>query len=1277
MTLESTGSSFTSALSLSSSLAIGSSATGLTVGKTTNTANITVPVSLSIAGPVAIYGGQIDVQQSLTSAGAITLKSSTSDVLLSGAVTNNAGTATSLTVEAARHIRLGSNASITASTSAMSTQLWSDTDASGDGIVYVESSGITTRGGALTFGKSGQTATIGGQSAMVGGDVFFQRGSTQTLSTGGGAVNVYGEVIVSNTNGLVVDSGNGNVTFHGILNSGNSYSFINKTTDTNRTWDWARTDAKNSTAGGSATGESYLVNITSRLENAIAGLTANYNGAWIGAYRSNTNSYAWVWADGPEANAQFFTQGGSTSAGYYANFGPGEPNGGLDATRTNVESVGQFYGAAGRWNDLNHTTTFSASQVSDYAVLGYVRETNLGGSPVTIQAGTGTVNLKANVGSSKAISTLAVTAASTVTNGTSLVTSGAQNYTGNLTANVGSSDLLVKGSAINVSGVSTITAGRIYQQANLNATGTGAMTLNGALIVNADNLSITSGIGGVNFSSTINSDASTTLRNLTVTATGGDITLGGAVGTTTKIDSLLFNANNVVLPNANTTLAVAEDLVFNAALKHAGTANITATLTAGDDIYFNGAISAASTGKLNLALTGAKYSGVIAFEGDVTTAGGSLTATAETISFQATSNQTIDTSISGATGGAITLSNTGGTDTQVLLGVLNSGSAGALTVNSGGGAVSVTGTVNAATSIQRQTAIGLGLTGWSSAATYNTGYEEWGTILGPFSSGSNSVTKALDFGSTGKNITFDVFQLESWDTENFRFYVGATTIGEKSLVTASGISAATTATSVVSGYAITLSPSGGVLWGDYGTGRPDVTWTSQKINVSITTPALSAFTFKVDSSLNSTWNDEGWGIKNLLVRDLATAYSGNMALTVNAGAGAIGLSGGVGQTKSLGAVQLNSTSTTTLGGSVTATSVNTNAGGTLQINGASVNTTGVQTFGENINLGRSVVLAASDISTGGAINLGSYGLTLNANADYAIAGVVSGASGSITKQGTGALTLSGDNTFTGGVTVSAGTVKAGASAVPSTSGAMGTGAVTVQSGAVVDLNGKTVANALNISGTGIGSTGVLINSSATAATASGAVTVATNSTLGGTGAMTLSGVVSASSNTVTFANASGFTATNTSNSIQNIVITNSALTLKTNQALSVAASSLSGATTLQTVAADKDITIAGAITNTLNGNSLTLMAAKDIAFSSSVSGASGKSLSVYAYSDTDNSNAGGIRFSSFISTWGGHVVLGGGTTDTTSGCAATFSCTTGYASQGVSNIGIYLTGASQ
>ncbi|MEY4469813.1 MAG: hypothetical protein RIT20_154, partial [Pseudomonadota bacterium] len=1210
---------------------------------TTGAQNYSSGFSAENSGRIEISGATI------SSSGAVSIKSLTNDVFLNATFTHIAPTASTFNVEAQRHIQLGTNASISSTTAALQTTLWADTDKSGDGIIYFEGSGINTKGGALTFGKAGQTNVLGGATVMVGGDVFFQRSSAQTLSTEGGAINIYGETIVSNTSGLNVNSGNGDVTLHGMLNSGNQYSGVQVATAIS--WTAARDAAKGATGGASALGDSYLATITSRLENSIAALSVNNNSSWLGARQLSSNG-AWQWNVGPEIG-QALT---------YTNWNPGEPNNCCTGTANGAgffgENALQFTGANSSWNDLFDNGVFSSN------LNFYVRETNLAASPVTFNAGTGTLTLKSNVGSSKAISTLAVTAVTSVINSNSMNTSVAQNYTGNLTVNTGSGDFLVRGGALNVSGNATFNAGRVLQQTSLNATGSGSLTFNSPLVANADNLSITSGSGGVTFNSTLNSDAASTLRNLTVTATGGDVTLNATVGGTLRLDNLLINANNLVVPNANLSVSVAEDLVLNAGLKHAGASDVTTTLTAGDDIFLNGAVSTSSSGKLNLSLTGARYGGVIAFEGDVSTGGGNLTATAETISFQATSNQTVNTSASSGTGGAIDFSNVSSTDTQVVLGVLNSGSAGTLTLSTGGGAVNIRGSVDSASSVQRQTDIGTGLTGWSSTATHATGYGDWGSVVGPFANGNAGVTRTLDFGNQGKNITFDFYRLESWDNEFLRLYVNGSKVGERSFVENGILTGTELGTSVTSGYALRFSPSGGVLSGDYNTTRG---WNDQKVAVNLDTPALGSFTFRVDSSLDSVWNDEGWGIKNLLVRNLASSYSGAAALTVNAGAGAIGLTSGVGQSKTLAAMQLNSTGATTLGGAVRATSVTTNTGGTLQLNGASVTTTGAQTYGENISLGRAVTLTASDISSAGTLNLGANTLTLNTPSDMTIAGVISGTGGAVTKQGAGTLTLSGANTFTGGMTISQGTMKAGVSSVGSTSGAMGTGTVTVQSGSVVDLNGMTVANALNISGTGIGNTGVLINSSTTAATASGTVTVAANATLGGTGAMTLSGAVGAGSNTVTFANASGFTATHTSNSIQNIAISNTALTLKTNQALSVAASSLSGNTTLQTVAADKDITVSGAITNNLNDNSLTLMAARDIVFSSSVSGASGKSLNVSAYGDTDNSNAGGIRFGSFISTWGGHVVLAGGTTDTTAGCAGTFSCTGGYASKGISN----------
>ena len=84
------------------------------------------------------------------------------------------------------------------------------------------------------------------------------------------------------------------------------------------------------------------------------------------------------------------------------------------------------------------------------------------------------------------------------------------------------------------------------------------------------------------------------------------------------------------------------------------------------------------------------------------------------------------------------------------------------------------------------------------------------------------------------------------------------------------------------------------------------------------------------------------------------------------------------------------------------------------------------------------------------------------------------------------------------------------------------GAVTVYSGFTVDLNGQTqiATNALTINGAGASSAGVLKNSSTTAATYSGAVTLGSASTItAGTGNITLSGGLATSTNAATFSGA--------------------------------------------------------------------------------------------------------------------------------------------------------------
>ena len=103
-----------------------------------------------------------------------------------------------------------------------------------------------------------------------------------------------------------------------------------------------------------------------------------------------------------------------------------------------------------------------------------------------------------------------------------------------------------------------------------------------------------------------------------------------------------------------------------------------------------------------------------------------------------------------------------------------------------------------------------------------------------------------------------------------------------------------------------------------------------------------------------------------------TPYS----VTANAGSGSIDFGGNVGATHQVGDMVLNSTGTTTFGGTVNASSVTTNAGGTTDINGGTVNTTGAQTYNDEVVLGANTTVTGSSLAMNNGV-LGDKNLTMN------------------------------------------------------------------------------------------------------------------------------------------------------------------------------------------------------------------------------------------------------------------------------------------------------------
>ncbi|MFZ4704656.1 MAG: beta strand repeat-containing protein, partial [Bacteroidales bacterium] len=189
-----------------------------------------------------------------------------------------------------------------------------------------------------------------------------------------------------------------------------------------------------------------------------------------------------------------------------------------------------------------------------------------------------------------------------------------------------------------------------------------------------------------------------------------------------------------------------------------------------------------------------------------------------------------------------------------------------------------------------------------------------------------------------------------------------------------------------------------------------------------------------------------------------------------------------------GGVRIDNSNGVTLGAAKTITYLLTMTSGTLNM----ANT--------NLTIGS---LTGSGNLTHSSGTAGARTLTIGSDgtSPAAYSGVISNGTATsvaVTKSGTGTLTLSGDNTYTGATTINAGTLKLGSSTAL---GAVA-GNTVIASGAVLDMNGQSVGNEeLEIQGTGISSAGALINSSGTAASLSGDI----NNTLSDAGVYSVGG----------------------------------------------------------------------------------------------------------------------------------------------------------------------------
>ena len=322
-------------------------------------------------------------------------------------------------------------------------------------------------------------------------------------------------------------------------------------------------------------------------------------------------------------------------------------------------------------------------------------------------------------------------------------------------------------------------------------------------------------------------------------------------------------------------------------------------------------------------------------------------------------------------------------------------------------------------------------------------------------------------------------------------------------------------------------------------------------------------------------------------------------------------------------------------------------------NGSNAQLNQLSTSGNNIISAPITLTSSLDISNAAASNtltLSTGGITsgtagtktlTTTTGNVLISGIIGNGSGTVAvvQDGAGTLTLSGANTFTGGLTVKNGTVIAGNSV--SALGGTGTGAVTVGGGAgsgaanasLLFANSLNYANPITVASGGTGT--YTIGNSAGAVTLSGGITLNNNATIsetniGGTGFssgqyLNISGAITGSGNLTLAGN--GAISTNNSgqpSAVNNLLLsstvgtTGSITNSGTGTAIVNISGAISNASSLTQNSATSMLILSSANTYTgatnVNAGVLKITNATAISTSSAVNVASGATLQIQANS---------------------------------------------------------------
>ncbi|MDD5579879.1 MAG: Ig-like domain-containing protein [Methylobacter sp.] len=638
--------------------------------------------------------------------------------------------------------------------------------------------------------------------------------------------------------------------------------------------------------------------------------------------------------------------------------------------------------------------------------------------------------------------------------------------------------LTITGNTLNLNGTLTInnSSGDTLTIASTSA-GRGTLSKTGAGKVTLSSTGNSAGFsGGITLSGgTLGVSAATHLSTGTLTLDGGTLDNGNATFTINNGLVLGSSGGTINVSSANKTLTLTNNISGTGALIKSNGGTL---VLSGNNSYSGGTTIRGTNG---VSITGSSTGAMNLGTGAVTVASGSaltITGTGTTVSNNIIFNDDSDpyTAITVTNANAVTLSG-------VLSGAeaLTKAGAGTLTLtadNTHGGAVIA--------SAGGLTLLGGSSIGDSSAVTVNSGatltLAGGGETIGSLSGAGNIVLTLYRLTAGGDNTSTTFSGVISGSGSG----ISKTGTG---MLTLTGANTYTGATTVSAGG---LTLSGGSAIAD-----------SSAVTVaSGATVVLSA---------NETIGSLSGAGSVALGANTLSAGGNNTSTSFS---GAIGGTGGLTKTD---------TGTLTLSGANTYTGATTVLAGGLTLNGGSaiadasaLSVTGTLTLGATETIGA--------LSGGGMVTLGSNPLTVGQTTNTSFSGVIGGTGGLI-KTGSGALTLTGDNAYTGSTTVSAGTLIANpladTTAVSVASGANFTAWVAETIGSIsgtgtVLLNSELLTVGGNSASTEV--SGVISGSGSLAKAGSGTLTLSGTSTYSGTttvsaGTLLLTGTI-ASATTV-------------------------------------------------------------------------------------------------------------------------------------------------------------------